>query len=138
MRSVVVVLPASMWAMIPMLRVRPSGYSRMTRPLPAPLCRRSLVTCAACATVSNFLAGVATRPPRLRFPRRSPLPPVVGERAVRLCHLVDVLAPLHGVPLAVGGIHDLGDQPVGHRVLSALPAEIHQPPEGERRSSGRP
>src|SRR4029079_4648346 len=32
MRSVVVVLPASMWAMIPMLRVRASGNSRMTGP----------------------------------------------------------------------------------------------------------
>src|ERR1700730_9908939 len=30
MRSVVVVLPASMWAMIPMLRVRSSGYSRIS------------------------------------------------------------------------------------------------------------
>src|SRR5262245_33629188 len=30
MRSVVVVLPASMWAMIPMLRVLSSGYSRGT------------------------------------------------------------------------------------------------------------
>src|SRR4029077_14131641 len=29
MRSVVVVLPASMWAMMPMLRVRSSGYSRL-------------------------------------------------------------------------------------------------------------
>src|SRR6478735_6249172 len=29
MRSVVVVLPASMWAMIPMLRYRSSGYSRL-------------------------------------------------------------------------------------------------------------
>src|SRR4029078_3173657 len=32
MRSVVVVLPASMWAMIPMLRVRASGNSLMTGP----------------------------------------------------------------------------------------------------------
>src|SRR6186713_2944085 len=29
MRSVVVVLPASMWAMIPMLRYRSRGYSRL-------------------------------------------------------------------------------------------------------------
>ena len=35
MRSVVVVLPASMWAMIPMLRVRASGYSRISKTFPA-------------------------------------------------------------------------------------------------------
>src|SRR6266545_3782529 len=116
-----------MCAMIPMLRVRASGYSRRTSCLPAPLaCRR---TCAVSATVSSssssFLAGVLT-----------PSPPVVGERLVGLSHLVDVLAALHRAALPVRRVHDLADQPLGHRVLAALPRVVHQPADGERGPPG--
>ena len=47
-----VVLPASMWAMIPMLRVRASGYSRMSSPLP-------FVTCCSVVATFIFSAGLA-------------------------------------------------------------------------------
>src|SRR4051812_27609708 len=88
MRSVVVVLPASMWAMMPMLRT---------------LCRSVSTSCA-----TGFLrkvesgrgagSGVAslegvTPEPAAVFPR-SGLPAVVREGLVRLGHLVRVLAAL--------------------------------------------
>ena len=41
-----VVLPASMWAMIPMFRVRASGYSRISKTFPA----FPLTSCSVCAT----------------------------------------------------------------------------------------
>src|SRR6266536_2247357 len=68
MRSVVVVLPASMWAMIPMFRVLPSGYSRMTRPPFPDGCWRSFVACAASATSSssNFVDGTRISDPLVR------------------------------------------------------------------------
>src|SRR5438874_801740 len=101
-----------MWAMILMFRVLASGYSRMSRPflLGDSVCR-FLVTCVASATVasvsSSFLAGIAmaTRPPS---------PSIVGERAVRLRHLVHVLAALHRRALSAGGVHQLADQALGH------------------------
>src|SRR3954451_220627 len=150
MRSVVVVLPASMWAMIPIFRVRPSGYSRMTRPPPLPdgCCWRSFVTCATSATSSsNLSAGTATfssplsqvpgpQGARLRsFLRCSPS--VVGERAVGVRHLVEVLTALDRRALPVGRVHDLRHEALAHRVLPALTREVHEPPQGERRSPGR-
>src|SRR4051794_17942750 len=143
MRSVVVVLPASMWAMMPMLRVRASGYSRISSPLPP-----FLVSCSVVAT-SIFLAGTAiTRPPcslgrsLARFARSLPhtkpapgggsrvapaSPAVVSEGPVRLGHLVDVLAPLDRGAGPVGGIHDLGDESLRHRVLAPRAREVHEP-----------
>src|SRR5438445_3627937 len=103
MRSVVVVLPASMWAMIPMFRVRASGYSRTTRPLSTPPPCFAL-TCAAGSATFNFLAGVAISEPsqttpgayaRLGILRRSPS--VVREGLVGLGHLVHALAALDRV-----------------------------------------
>src|SRR5262245_58985938 len=138
MRSVVVVLPASMWAMIPMLRVRASGYSRISSPLPP-----FLVSCSVAAT-TIFLAGAAiTRSPRPRSPQRKPAPgggsrvalpspAVVGEGAVRLGHLVHVLASLHRGAGAVGGVYDLGDEALRHRVLAPRAREVHEPTHGER------
>src|SRR6266536_4496567 len=204
MRSVVVVLPASMWAMIPMFRVLPSGYSRMTRPPFPDGCWRSFVACAASATSSssNFVAGTAISDPLVRpgayrsalptdllsgrgLPLEAPGPPVrpgayrpavptdllsgrglpleapgplhkcrapararprsflrcspsvMGERLVRLGHLVEVLAALHRRALADGGLHDLAHQPLAHRVLAALAGEVHQPPQRQRRAARR-
>src|SRR5712691_8943497 len=108
-----------MWAMIPMFRVRASGYSRIRRPLAPP--GRLAVSRIACATFSS-LAAVAI----------PALPPVMGERLVRLGHLVHVLAPLHRRALPGGGVHDLPDQPLGHGMLTPLPRVVHQPPQGQR------
>src|SRR5438552_15499244 len=124
MRSVVVVLPASMWAMIPMFRVRPSGYSRMTRGLPAPVGARPAVSFAACA-MSSFLAGVAI----------SGLPPVMRERPVRLRHLVHVFLPLDRGPGPSRSVHELRAQSLAHAVLATPPGVVDPPPERERPSA---
>src|SRR5215212_9946299 len=117
MRSVVVVLPASMWAMMPMFRVRASGYSRRRRSFPAAL---PFASCSVCATFI-FSAGSAINGSpsheqpapsggRLDAPNRSPS--VVREGLVRIGHLVHVLAALHRGAGALRGVHDLADQPI--------------------------
>src|SRR3954468_12062154 len=134
-----------MCAMIPMFRVLVSGYSRMIRSLPDPL---RCSTLGAASATSIFLAGVATTRPRCSRAYRSSatgpttvrprrLPPVVSERAVRLRHLVHVLAPLHRDALAVRGVHQLGDEAVRHRVLLARAGVVDQPPQRERRAAVR-
>src|SRR2546422_404544 len=102
-----------MWAMIPMFRVRTSGYSRMTRGLPVPPGAR-LVASLTASIVPSFLAGVpiATSP-------SSQSPSVVSERLVRFGHLVHVLAALHRGALATSSVHDLRHQAIGHRMLLA-------------------
>src|SRR6201746_2755398 len=99
MRSVVVVLPASMCAMMPMFRTL----------------LRSVVM--STATESLFLRGRSlgcgrrTMPRGVVFPsRRSPA--VVGEGLVGLGHLVGVLALLHRGTEAVGGVEDLIHEPL--------------------------
>src|SRR3989442_13888602 len=81
MRSVVVVLPASIWAMIPMLRVFSSEYCRSTSASLPPY--DSL----------HEKRGVRLRPP-LYFVLW--LPPIMRERLVGLRHLVRVFSLLHG------------------------------------------
>src|SRR5690242_4631460 len=115
MRSVVVALPASMCAMMPMLRTL----------------LRSVVM--STATESLFLrvenvwgCGRRTRARSAVFPsRRSPA--VVGEGLVGLGHLVGVLAPLHRGTEAVGGVEDLVHQPLGHGLLATLLGVADQP-----------
>src|SRR3954469_9826856 len=134
MRSVVVVLPASMWAMMPMLRVRASGYSRTSSALPP-----FLVSCSVVAT-SIFLAGTAIRrsplhgkpAPEGGSRAAFPSPAVVGEGAVGLRHLVHVLASLDRGAGAVGGVHDLAPESLRLRVLPTRAREVHEPAHRER------
>src|SRR5215213_3086355 len=121
MRSVVVVLPASMWAMMPMLRVRARGYSRTSSPLPF------LTSWSVAATFdrSSFVGSAGA------------LPAVVREGAVGLRHLVHVLAPLDRGARTVGGVHDLGAEALGHRVLATGAREVHEPAHRERRAALR-
>src|SRR4051794_34574564 len=93
MRSVVVVLPASMWAMIPILRVRSSSV------------------CAI--LVSSHPAGAGSTSPHQ--PRHAPsLPAIVRERLVRLRHAMHVVALLHRGALPMRGVQDLTGQFVRH------------------------
>ena len=61
------------------------------------------------------------------------LPAVVRERAVGLRHLEQVLTLLDGSADAVGGVHDLVGQTLGHRLLAALAAEADDPADRQRR-----
>src|SRR5690348_16609237 len=111
MRSVVVVLPASMCAMIPMFRVLASWalFSAMSLPL-KPVVR----VCARRAAASRGSPGGGS-------------PAVVREGLVRLGHLVRVLAPLHCGTQTVARVEQLVHQPLGHGLLAAGAAVLDQP-----------
>src|SRR6267143_1424857 len=105
MRSVVVVLPASMWAMMPIFRVLSSEYCRSTS--------------SSAFFLSTYMrrGGPGCGPPL----RRIPLPAVMRERFVGLRHLVRVFPLLHGGAAVVGGVQQLGRELLGHAALRARP-----------------
>src|SRR5918992_4241796 len=109
-----------MCAMMPMLRVRASGYSRIASPLPPATFCSVVATCILSAGTAIIGSPPHGRPApggRSGVPRRSPS--VMREGLVGLGHLVHVLAPFDGGSLAARGVHDLGHQTLGHRVLTA-------------------
>src|SRR5213595_1139088 len=126
MRSVVVVFPASMWAMMPMLRIWSSGvvrgialpYSAKTRGDQAPTVGRSR----------------SARTPRQRRGVNPPLPAIVGEGPVGLGHPVRVFFLLYGLALALRGEDQLGGQPLRHVLLAPGAAERDQPAHAKRRA----
>src|SRR6188768_3724122 len=134
MRSVTVVLPASMCAMMPMLRT----FLRSVR-----------TSCATCVLSSRsrgvrFLVRVGQRRPRPRYAvarvtrtayRSGWSPAVVREGLVGLGHLVGVLAALDSGTEAVAGVEELVHQPLGHGLLAPLARVAHQPAQRQR---GRP
>src|SRR6266566_5076553 len=113
MRSVAVVLPASMWAMIPMFLVFSSGYSRATTCLLG--CKKPPPARSPSPFEGHCHSGRGTGVRRGdRNPvfmslepfcfelvsvalGRSILPAVVGECLVRLRHFVGVVALFDGV-----------------------------------------
>src|SRR5215831_13302791 len=97
MRSVVVVFPASMWAMIPMFRTRSSATA----------CSVSFVL------KSSFLSSV--------------LPAIVRERLVRLRHPVDVVLSLERAALLVQRVENLVGELVRHALLAPLARERDDP-----------
>src|SRR5450759_3123467 len=105
MRSVVVVLPASMCAMIPMFRVLASS-------LPTSATATIPLLVSALGTV----AGAGSR-----------LPAVVREGLVGLRHLVYVLASLDAGAEAVARVQQLVHEPLGHGLLPPRPAVGDQP-----------
>src|SRR6266542_2970104 len=110
MRSVVVVLPASIWAMIPMLRT---------------LARSTAVRSVATDVYLSQSDPVG-------------LPPVMGEGLIGLGHLVGVLAPLDAGAEAVARVEQLVHQPLGHGLLAALPRVADDPSQGEGGAAARP
>src|SRR5215831_7483329 len=76
------------------------------------------------------LGGHVTRPSfSFSF---SLLPAVVRESLVGLRHLVRVLAALNARAKAVAGDQQLVHQPLGHRLLAALPRVRHDPAQRQR------
>src|SRR5215203_3634835 len=118
MRSVVVVLPASMCAMIPMLRVLASWAAL------------AITYSSSFGSACGFRGSPGLPPTAGAGERTSPA--VVREGLVRLGHLVGVLAALHGGAEAVAGVEELVHQALGHRLLAARAAVLDQPAQAQR------
>src|ERR671916_2797530 len=111
MRSVVVVLPASMCAMIPMLRVLASWAALLA------ICLSSLVRVRV--RCSGWWPGTPAGRGGWRSQPGWHLPAVVREGLVRLGHLVGVLAALDRGAQTVARVQQLVHQALGHRLLAA-------------------
>src|SRR5688572_20497856 len=110
MRSVVVVLPASMCAMMPMFRVRLSGVCR------------GIAADSCWLRASGFGLQV--------------LPAVVGKRLVRFRHPVRVLALLHGAAAEIRRIEELVGELLLHGLAVAAGIRVaHQPADAERQAA---
>src|SRR5262245_51360914 len=118
MRSVVVVLPASMCAMMPMFLVRSSGYCESTglpfRQVSGQLLKRR--------------GGPGMSPP----PGISSLPAVMCERLVGLRHLVGVFSLLHRRPAVVRRVEQLGGQLGRHALFRSATRGAYDPALAER------
>src|SRR6476620_10814622 len=135
MRSVTVVLPASMCAMMPMLRT----FLRSVRTSSATSGFSSHSSCS-----ESGGAGAASRDGRARArwyageraprhtDRTAGSPAVVREGLVGLGHLVGVLAALDSGTEAVARVEDLVHEALGHRLLAALARVADEPAQGER------
>src|SRR5512142_2357540 len=111
MRSVVVVFPASICAMMPMLRQRSNG--------------------TVLGTSSCFLAK--TLKSCIRRSAGSRLPPVVRERLVSFRHAVDVFLLLDGCAAVVGGVQQFVGELLCHAALVAPPPAVaNQPAQRQR------
>src|SRR3989442_13767534 len=152
MRSVVVVFPASMWAMMPMLRIRSSGVvramlrrvlrwgtampcpylyrasknaGRPRRPVGPVSLRRHPGSGAACCAPTAWDAGSLEAGSRSCWSKR--LPPVMREGAVRLRHPVRVFLLLDRLALALRREDHLGGEPLRHVLLAAGTPELDHP-----------
>src|SRR4029078_1110484 len=103
MRSVVVVLPASMCALMPMFRYRSIGVVRGT--CVQPISDRSVVTAAS----AHSRPVVALFSFVLRFSEAE-----VAERLVGFRHAVHFLALLDRAAAAFRGLHQLGGKALAH------------------------
>src|SRR2546429_8591832 len=113
MRSVVVVLPASMCAMMPMLRSLARAASAAATVIPTSTRRCSLAN------------GWSS-------------PAVVREGLVGLRHLVGVLAALHRGTQSVARVEQLVHQPLDHRLFAPRLGVRDEPAQPERGGAGRP
>src|SRR5476649_2552286 len=118
MRSVVVVLPASICAAMPMLRVHSSGNGRSFE-LTGEIFALSVTTVMAGAAEADMGKGLDW------------LPAEVGEGAIRLGHLVRVFLLLHHRARVVVGVYDLGCQGVLHRDALARAGCVDDPADRE-------
>src|SRR3954468_4103017 len=99
MRSVVVVLPASICAEIPIFRYRSIGVARAT-----------------VVTKRSFGKGWQKR-----------LPAVVSEGLVGLCHAVRIFALADGGTAVLSGIHQFVSEAERHRLLAAVTGSLDDP-----------
>src|SRR3954452_21250316 len=123
MRSVVVVLPASMCAMIPMLRVLASWAW-------VPAMSLLLLLASTCGMSVRGCRGSPGSPARAGAAGPA-LPAVVREGLVGLGHLVGVLAALDRRTQTVARVEQLVHQTLGHRLLPAGAAVLDQPAQAQ-------
>src|SRR5208283_581343 len=121
MRSVVVVLPASMCAAMPMLRVRSSEYSRLGE----------LTDFVVSAVFRILIQRIKSAPmlKHLRGASKILLPAEMSECLVGLRHLVNFVAFADGVPLPLISLHDFRRERFAHGRALAGVREIHNPAE---------
>src|SRR5439155_20258177 len=125
MRSVLVVFPASMLAMMPMLRIRSSGvvlgisflYSAKTR-----------------GDRGAHRGPVSLRSSSPRLTPGASLPPVMCESPIGFRHPVRVFLLLDRLALALRSGDQLGGVPLRHVLLAPRPAVLDQPPHPQRRA----
>src|SRR5262245_28719481 len=122
MRSVVVVFPASVRTLMPMLRYWSMGVERGTLGV-----RRSDVR-------DGLLSARAHSPSYDRRGSRlsDVLEPEVREGLVGFGHTVHFLALLHGAAAAFRSLQQLGGEPRTHRLLAAFARRLAQPAHRER------
>src|SRR5271166_5562261 len=122
MRSVVVVLPASMWAMMPIFLQRSNGSCRATISF-------------RFSKLQRFPPERLPQPLMICRPRTAAfafLPAVVGKGLVGLGHAVYVFFLLDSGPTAVGGVQQLVSQLVDHALLAASTAVSQNPADRQR------
>src|SRR5438552_8440396 len=135
MRSVVVVLPASMCAMMPMFRVFANGVCLGIAAISTGFGIRDL-RFVGIRWDSQIVGRGKTRNanpresqipnPESRIP--SPLPSIVSERLVRLCHPMRVFAFLHRAAAQIRRVEQLVGQLLLHRLAVAARARVADQP----------
>src|ERR1700722_7466001 len=122
MRSVAVVFPASMCAMIPMFRQRFNGTVRATVSL-------SLRTSVRCCT---SIPVIPTSPATSYRLAKAQLPAIGRESLVGFGHAVHVFLLLHRRAAPIGRIQQLIGQLVDHALFAAGAPVGDQPANGQR------
>src|SRR6266567_5033975 len=118
MRSVDVVFPAPMCAMIPMLRVSSSLNALPIAPVTAFFSPARVATASLTKTIHS-------------------LPTVMRERLVRFCHAVYVFLLLHSSAARIRRINQLVRELVHHGLARAFPRILQQPANRQRLSPER-
>src|SRR2546422_1416577 len=132
MRSVVVVFPASMCAMMPRFRVRSRG---------ACLFKSSSENKGAAVPALHSGCG-AERPSQHErgqtAARKRVLPAIVGKGFVGLCHPMHILPLFHRWARIVGRIEQFSGQPIGHAFPTSGLGVLGNPAQGERHPANGP
>src|SRR5271169_2141531 len=136
MRSVVVVLPASMCAMMPIFLQRSNGTCLATIPS---------VSCYAALRPLRTLVARATSPRHFYFTGCPVLPPSFGGRAgpnhlpaivrkglIGLGHAMHVVLLLNRCATAIGRVQQLVGQLVDHALFATPAAVLQNPADGQR------
>src|ERR1700692_4207166 len=134
MRSVDVVFPASICAIIPMLRVSSSLNALLISP-------SSACFADTCFLESGFAdpcfvdsCGVKSFTGTIQpsFNSGSLLPAIVRESLVGFGHAMHIFFFLHGAATSVRSVDQLVSQLIDHRLARAFPRILQQPANGQR------